>query len=397
MPAGNGFRHQAYPTVPQQPPEFHMLKYREGVDGEAEKLHTELDVSRVILVHGTFLGDDPFGVSDTLRVLSGQVPLLAAPFREFADSLQTRARPVISAVSRDIGNYNAVFCDQFQRLVGDDPVVELLEPTWSGQNHAFARVDLAIRLLHQLFSNPLQEGQRTMLWGHSHAGNAFAILTNLLAEGKSAMQRIQDIVGIHDQEHWVSVVDELSQYSGPHPLAESLLLVTFGTPVRYGWDPLGYRDLLHISFHRVHDPQHPDRACPLFPPQPPGDVISARWGDWVQAFALAGTDISLPQLREINQRLDFLLEAGLEDPQHGLDTQLLVPKRFRDLCARLKLGVRCHTDGLNLLVDYERSGETIFPGIPIEKTAMGHGVATTEAWLATHLRLVIETLLGRLA
>lgn len=395
MPENNQYRHQIYPTHPVQPVELHLLQHRPEIAGAASALHTQLGVDRVILVHGTFLGDDPLGLAGSLRALSEGAPRLATPLQSMADRLQERTRPAVSAIARDLGNYTAEFCDTFQRLVGDDPQVELLEPTWSGENHAFARLDLAVRIVQQLLLRPLPEGRRVMLWGHSHAGNAFAILTNLLAGGASEWRRICAAAGNPREEHWRDVEQEMLRYQGPHPLAGSLYLVTFGTPVRYGWDTLGFRDLLHVSFHRVHDESQPELTQPLFPMHSAGDVTGARWGDWVQAFALAGTDVSSLQKRRVNEQLNQILESGLEPPEHALDTRLIVPARLRDLCARLKLGVRCHTDGLNLLVDYEQSGEVVFPGIPIEKTVMGHGVATTVTWLPAHLHLVLNTLQTR--
>lgn len=395
MPANNQYRHQAYPPQPVQPVELHLLQHREGLAGAASALHTQLCIDRVILVHGTFLGDDPLGLASSLRMMSEGAPRLAAPLRGLAERLQQRTRPAVSAIARDMGNYTAEFCDLFQQLVGVDPQVELLEPTWSGENHAYARLDLAVRIVQQLLLRPLPAGRRVMLWGHSHAGNAFAMLTNLLAGGLAEWRRICAAAGNPQEEHWRVVEQEMLRYPGRHPLADSLFLVTFGTPVRYGWDSLGYRDLLHVSFHRVHDESHPERTQPLFPMHSPGDVAAARWGDWVQAFAIAGTDVSSLQRRKVNEQLNQILESGLEPPEHELDTRLIVPARVRDLCARLKHGIRCHTDGLNLLVDYEPSGEAIFPGIPIEQTVLGHGVATTVTWLPAHLQLVLTALQTR--
>lgn len=133
---------------------------------------------------------------------------------------------------------------------------------------------------------------------------------------------------------------------------------------------------------------------PLFPPQLPTEVLSARWGDWVQAFAVAGTDVSSMPVRAINQYLAAVLEAGLPEPQHGLDTRFISPQQVRDTCVRWKTGTRCHRDGINLLVDYEPCGDVSMIGQPIELSLLGHGVATTIRWLPTHLKLVMDALLA---
>jgi hypothetical protein len=91
-----------------------------------------------------------------------------------------------------------------------------------------------------------------------------------------------------------------------------------------------------------------------------------------------------------------VLELGLAAPVHGLDTRFIMPQRLRDACARWKAGTRCHSDGRNLLVDYQPSGLNVpIPSpvpIPLETSVLGHGVATTVAWLPMHLKAVIEQL-----
>ena len=135
-------------------------------------------------------------------------------------------------------------------------------------------------------------------------------------------------------------------------------------------------------------------AKPLFPPHKTADVMNAKWGDWVQAFAVAGTDVSSMPTRTINQNLAAMLEANLPEPQHGLDTRFISPKRLRDACVRWKTGTRCHSDGMNLLVDYELCGDLSSIGQPVELSLLGHGVATTIRWLPTHLKLVMEAMLA---
>ena len=392
MPVGNQFRHQSYPTHPVTPPVLHTLQTTPPVAGSAAELHTDLAFDQVIIVHGTFLGDDPFGISATLQALAQDSPApAAAALRGTADLLLRTTRPILSRSVRDLGNYTADFRDTFQSLVGDDPQVELLQPTWSSENHHFARADLAVRLLHRLLLHPPAPGRRTLLWGHSHAGNAFALLSNLLAGGP-AVQQFFNAVGPRNETHWQAVRSELAHAPQPHPLAATVAAVTFGTPVRYGWDPSGLNAILHVSFHRPFDPARPEVARPLFPPWSPLDVATARWGDWVQTFAIADTDLNTGKSAEINQRLNTLLESELDEPAPEPETRLILSRRLRRLCSRWKHGTRCHTDGQNMLVDYQPSGQFTFPAIPIELAALGHGVATAVHWLPAHLQLIITAL-----
>lgn len=146
----------------------------------------------MILVHGTFMGDDPFGIADALKSVAESVPWLAGQLNRFAEVSQEKMRPFTASVTGDVGNYHEPFRQRFQDLVGDDPQVELLSPTWSGQNHHLARADLAVRLLHRLLTRPLLADQNVLLWGHSHAGNAFALLTNLLANHQPSVAQFFD-------------------------------------------------------------------------------------------------------------------------------------------------------------------------------------------------------------
>lgn len=338
------------------------------------------------------MGDDPFGLAESLKSLGRSSKFIEPVCESLARFLLEKTRPTAESVLHDIGNYTKDYRDTFQRLVGDDPQVELLDPTWSGQNHHLARADLAVKLLHQLLERPLPPDHRVLFWGHSHAGNAFALLTNLLANEPAAVNSFFEAAGDQSGEHWKVVRLALRNAPSPHPLADRVVIATFGTPVRYGWDTSGCSQLVHLTFHRPHDPEHPLTTMPLYPPQKIKDIMGATWGDWVQAFAIAGTDVTTPASSEANQKLGALLESNLPEPEFSTDTMIILSKQIRAICARWKLGTRCHADGLNLLVDYVPSGEKTLVGQAIETTVFGHGVATTIKWLPTHLQLIVEAL-----
>ena len=53
---------------------------------------------------------------------------------------------------------------------------------WSSGNDHLARAEAAVKLFNRLADLPIDLAtERLLLWGHSHAGNVFALLTNLLA------------------------------------------------------------------------------------------------------------------------------------------------------------------------------------------------------------------------
>lgn len=390
MPRANRFRHQTYPTTPVVRPRLLRLS-TEDKPANITRLHEVHEIHRILLVHGTFMGDDPFGISEVLELAAENAGFLRRGLETLAQGLAEATKTMMGSVSQDVANYSAEVAARLQQLVGESIVVELPAPSWSGQNHHTARVDLAMRLFVRLTEVVHSPEQRVLLWGHSHAGNGFAILSNLLANDKNAVRRVFEAAG-NQPEHWQLVRMELERSGSPHPLARSVDMATFGTPVRYGWDTDGFGSLLHVLHHREQDPRNPFRTRPLFPPHGLADTLTAKFGDWVQAFAIEGTDVSTATSVAANRELAKVLTAGLADPEHGVDTRFLQPSHIRDVCARWKTGTRCHADGHNLLVDYQPCGRRTSLGQPIEQSVLGHGVATTLDWLPRHLSLILETL-----
>lgn len=391
MPDNNAFRHQAYPTTPAILPQTSMLTCQPANAGEFASLHTDCEIARVIVVHGTFMGDDPFAFADILSSIFKDVPLLGDAAVSVADNLRKRVQGAKDKLAKDVANYSPEFRDRFEELVGDDPTVELLTPTWSGQNHHFARADLAVRLLVEAFENPPEEHARWLLWGHSHAGQGFAILTNLLANDRASVDRFFEATGT-ELPHWKLARDLLAEASGPVDFSRFIDIVAFGTPVRYGWDTKGCGRLLHVLHHVPSEDEKPFQTHSLYPPHSLRDMVAARYGDWVQAFAIAGTDVVPPGKGDVNEGLAKLLEGDLAPSGQSLEMRLL-PEHVRKVCGWWKAGTRCHADGKNLLVEYQPSGRRTRLTVPIEASVFGHGVATTLDWLPAHLELVQQQLL----
>lgn len=389
MPANNRFHHQSYPTTPVSEPKLTTLRHEVAAGIDFGRLHTEFKIREVLLVHGTFMGDDPFAIAEIMKSIAGD-GWVGDTLRSMASKLTTNTKSIADKISKDIGNYTPEYRDQFQQLVGSDPQVRILDPTWSSQNHHFARADLAVRLLVHLHDLQMDhDHERVLLWGHSHAGNGFALLTNLLANHAESIDCFFAAAGNELPPHWQKARAILKAEPAPLPLAKSLIIASFGTPVRYGWDTNGYRALIHVSHHRPEE-KGQLTTKPLFPPHPMSDVLHATHGDWVQAFAVAGTDVPLPTSAPSHKAFGELFEQGLSPPEITLDLKFVFPRSVREVCARWKTGTRCHTDGRNLLVDYEPCGRKTLTGRPIEEAMFGHGVATVIEWLPRHLALVMH-------
>lgn len=395
MPANNAFQHQNYPTAPAIAPVFQKVSVNDADGIEFTQLHTRLKIGKVILVPGTFRGDDPFALAASLTGMAKPDNPMQAVLNSIADGIKKATVAMTESMVGDIANYTDDFQQQFQELVGDDPTVEILKPTWSGQNNHQARADLAVKLLLQLKRIQPTPERMMLFWGHSHAGNGFAILSNLLANNRAAVQRFFEASECESDE-WFEARQLLEQAPSPHPWAKSVCIAAFGTPVRYGWDPAGYRCLIHLMHHRNQQPPDSILTQPIYPMHAIADIMSAKFGDWVQAFAIAGTDANLAVGEKARDRLTAVLESGLRGVVIDEDLENIKIGRLRDACGRWRSGTRCHDDGQHLLLEYEPSGRKTKLGAVVENARFGHGVATTTTWLPVHLALVMRTLANSL-
>lgn len=328
----------------------------------------------IYLVHGTFVGTDSLG-------LLGHIGSLLPG----AGSALTRmAKQLVDAVAGDVGNYTQRFADLISQGInppGTRPIA-VRRLHWSGQNHHIARADAAVRLIDELAQQRYERGSRVLLWGHSHAGNVFALVSHLLGCGRAVRDDFFQaartfyrwpFTGKCDAPVWARVEWLLRDES--LPIGEARLdFATFGTPIRYGWETAGFERLVHFICHRPTPGLPPYRT--KFPPALE-DVLAARDGDYVQQLGIAGTNISpgILSLRTwlADRRLGRLLEQELQ------------PGRLLD---RWECGRRAPDVGTTLLVDYPREGEGLL------KHLAGHGLYTRLDWLLFHAEKTAETLYG---
>jgi hypothetical protein len=377
MPIENAFRHQTYSEqLPLAP--YELLRPRplngapETQSPVGERLR-QAGVERLVLVHGTFRGDDALGV---VRAIERIVPSAAG-------RLRLMSQEVVERTARHVGNYSREYARRMGELVGSDRHdIRVSRFVWSGENHHVGRADGAVRLIDHLLADPPTRQARVLLWGHSHAGNLFALMTNLLAGPRPAVDAFfrtceplfcSTQVCRAERERWKRVrhwlLDERDRGDGPQ-----LDIVTFGTPIRYGWETRGYHKLLHFVHHRPLD------GWPVYRARFPfswDDVRTARSGDYLHQLGIAGTDFppSLVNWRAlvVERRLRELLQAG---------------HRRRDLVQRLKYGVRVADEGTVLLVDYPNDDRHL------REQLLGHGIYTSPAWLTYHLDQVVNRFYG---
>lgn len=334
-------------------------------------------VAAVYLAHGTFAGTDATGL---LVEIDRLLPGIGAAMRR-------AVKQIVDALARDAGNYTADYARTFAEAIDDgaDEALPVRLFHWSSENSHIGRADAAVRLIDELAALELPPGKRVLLWGHSHAGNVFALMTNLLAGDRQKVEQFFDaaepfyrwpVLHKFDLPVWKRVRDRLLDGSDDPAVSSipPLDIVTFGTPIRYGWDVRGCGKLLHFVHHRPKESWPAYRAP--FPPRVQ-DVLAAVDGDYVQQFGIVGTNVMPSPFTWracwADWRLNRLLQPGL---------------RARDLLANLRPGCRVHNAGTTLLVDYGP-----MPGNVAQHLA-GHAVYTRLDWLAYHAEQTVRWLYG---
>jgi hypothetical protein len=373
MPQANRFRHQAYTSaLPASPhhllnpsgfpvvgsPEF---KRRMREVGEVFRAN---DVAAIYLAHGTFVGLDAFGILTELGRL----------FPSSSRLITRMVHRLVDRVANEEGNYTESFARCFEgainRLGQRRIPVRLFH--WSSENHHLGRADGAVRLIDELASRGFKRKDRVLLWGHSHAGNLFALMTNLLAGHRETVEQFFQAAAIYYRWPLLGLVD-IPVWRRVHDLltgkdralsGRGFDLVTFGTPIRYGWDSDGYGNLLHFVYHRPVDGMPDYRAA--WPPRW-GHVVHATHGDYVQQLGIAGTNV-VPSVLAwrawlADRRLNALLQAELPGSR-PLD--------------RFEAGAIVPDEGTTLLVDYGQQEGTVLQHLA------GHAMYTRKEWLLFH-------------
>ncbi len=320
-------------------------------------------VAAIYLVHGTFVGPDATGV---LAELARIYPAAGKAARRLI-------KQIVDHLAGEAGNYTDGYARQLDSAL--NPPGRIRVPVrrfeWSSENNHIGRADGAVRLIDELLDLGAGSGRRVLLWGHSHAGNVFAIVTNLLAGNPEAVEEFFEAAGIYYRWPLLGCVDipvwerVRAALHRPTPLGGAALdMVTFGTPIQYGWDSGGYARLLHFIHRKPAGDLPPYRA--RFPVHLKS-VLSAAEGDYVQQLGIAGTNQS-PSV--------FAWRARLAD--HRLGKLLEADPAPANAAERFEAGAIVPDEGTTLLVDYGPAH-----GGVAEHFA-GHAVYTEPEWMLFH-------------
>lgn len=310
-------------------------------------------VAEVTLVHGTFVGTDPVALLQALDRIPGS-----------GLDLRRRLGPMMKASAehllQDASNFPASYAALLQAATG--------VPTsifhWSSENGHVARLRAAVRLARYLAARTETRPPhaRTLLVGHSHAGQIFALLLQLRDEVAHAPQL-------------VAIAREIGEDGDALMEALAVLrrrrvdVVTMGTPVRYGWTEAAGPQLLHLVNHRGEGPTVPDLPRGL------QRMLTTADGDYIQLLGIAGSDLPSadPGTRALEDLLDEPLGPGWA-PRAWLEG--------------VRHGRRVPEGGFTWLVDYGDASES--GRANLIQTGLGHAIYTRRTTMAFWLERAAE-------
>jgi hypothetical protein len=301
----------------------------------------------ILFVHGSFVGDDPLALA---RTLEGAVPV----FPHLARGLRGFTRAQVSRFLGDLSNFPSDYVDALATATG----IEAVGFTWSGENHHAARVQEAVHLARALaLHSATGLGSRVLLVGHSHGGQLFALLSQLIARSQG-YEELVDAAAARGEDV-AALEDHLARLR-----CCAFDVATFGTPPRYDFAPSSHFRLLHLVNHR----RTTARGASL------RGLLHTRRGDYVHHLGAPGSDWPAPLARDraLNERLDRVLGVGSD---------------LRAWLRHVAQGLRLSPHGHTLLVDYGDQARVV-PNF--WATGFGHAAYTRRDAMLFHVRLVVD-------
>ncbi len=331
----------------------------------------------IVLLHGSIMGTDIFGVQrlDELgglkrgysRGVAGLDALLAL-MRDGSNGISplpggvTPPLPNDDTTKRlldeqigDAGNFTNAYVELMKRSLnrGLDRPIHCVRELWSCEHHHLGRAMAAVSMLGRLHdwveAYKLGRGDRILVQSHGQAGLILALVSNLLCvTATSSRTRLLDLLSNfaaqNDRPDIASTILRVAPLLSNGTLLNGarLDIVTFGMPVRYGWDSSGLGKLLHIVNHRNMRTDGKTWLSKMELPQVTMEMPIAWGGDYVQELAVAGSD-AVPATEPAKAANKAVWE--MVEPFDGFERWLE--------CARR--AVRMPSEGLGILADYKDS------------------------------------------
>ncbi|GKS63552.1 hypothetical protein YTPLAS72_08560 [Nitrospira sp.] len=366
-------------------------------------------VAAVVFLHGSLHGTDVFGMQRLdeagglrrgySRGVSGLDALLAA-MREESNGIpllpgglmpplldDDATKNVLDHQVGDAGNFTGENIQSFSQAINQrltQPIL-CIRSVWSSDHHHLARASAAIFLLAELHKlcteREFDRGSRILIQAHGQAGLVLALVSNLLCPtpitGRTKLFEILTEYADQTTQLELAAMIKLIEpllATGTLLNGTALDIVTYGTPVRYGWDPSGIGNLLHIVNHRNLRTDGKNWLAKMELPQITMELPIAWGGDYVQELAVAGSDAvpGTEAARAANKRVWEMAE-----PYDGFGRWLE--------CARR--AVRFPSEGRCLLVDYKDSTGSTNP----RDHYYGHAVYTRQHALLFNTTQIVRT------
>lgn len=252
----------------------HAAEWRIAMSDVGAKLRAH-EVAAVVFAHGTFVGDDPLSALAVVeRALPGK--------RALARELRKKTRTYVDRVLGDFGNFGPTYVRLFEQAIGGGTPCSSF--TWSSENHHVGRLEGALSLVRVLATHAdlAPANARLLVVGHSHAGQVFALVTQLLSRSLAA-EAVLDVARARSLDLGALDVDLRALER------VRLDFVTLGAPARYAWAKLPSVRVLHIA--------HGAKARGL------------TGEDWIRRLGSAPTDF--PALARSERALNVALDAPL--------------------------------------------------------------------------------------
>lgn len=366
-------------------------------------------VAAVVFLHGSIHGTDVFGMQRLdeagglrrgySRGVSGLDALLVA-MREESNGIpllpggvkppllnDDTTKELLDDQVGDAGNFTDANIQLCERAINKNLTqpISCARWVWSSEHHHLGRAVAAVFLLAQLHrlckDHNLGRGSRILIHAHGQAGLILALLSNVLcATPITGRTKLFDLLTEYADQTTQPELAATIKLIEPLLATGTLLnetaldIVAYGTPVRYGWDPSGIGNLLHVVNHRNLRTDGKSWLAKMELPQITMEMPIAWGGDYVQELAVAGSD-AVPRTepaRAANKRVWEMVE-----PYDGFERWLE--------CARR--AVRFPSEGRCLLVDYKDSTGSTNP----RDHYYGHAVYTRRHVLLFNTTQIVRT------
>ena len=342
--------------------ELHAPAWRAAMAAVGERFAAS-DVCAVVFVHGTFTGTDPLSA---YRLVARALPGRIGPY--LARTLRKKTRGYIGRVLGDLGNFGTAYVRLFEGAIRPrGERIPCSDFAWSSENHHVGRLEGALGLVRVLATHAelgasdagvrARRGRRILVIGHSHAGQLFALVTQLLARSV-ATEAILDVARARELDVAALETDISTLVGAPddrHARSVAIDFVTCGAPVRYAWATVPSVRALHV----IAVPSRRSRS-------------GSFEGDWVRRLAVEGSDF--PPLGLEDRRVNAALAGSLGHAGFA-------PAR---VATALRGGVGLPTNGEVAFVDYGERG--------LLSSGLGHGSYTRLDAMLFHARLVADRL-----